>query len=279
MAKVKHPFYQVPQSMMPGYSGLSPTQFLAWMMIWSWTKEDRVCFMSNARFAKELNVSERQVKNLLKQLKELGLVILWYSSFNGSSKTRCLRAVLKPSTEVGSGLPHVGIELSLSGQESVHSEGAEVPFAGEVSFTHTRIDTTSTTTSSIKEDEGSQNEVELLFRQLGKNKGVSMTTVKEWYQSFSSDHLKNGVWVDTDGKPLSKVQAYAAKNFEFRLEMTKQNYYQRPKRKLDAKQIEADIRWHKRRADAWSKNPDKRHLVEGECQQIMHLQNQLEDIT
>ena len=60
---------------------------------------------------------------------------------------------------------------------------------------------------------------------------------------------------------------------------TKQNSYQRPKRKLDAKQIEADIRWHKRRADAWSKNPDKRHLVEGERQQIMHLQNQLKDIT
>ena len=106
-----------------------------------------------------------------------------------------------------------------------------------------------------------------------------MTTVKEWYQSFSSDHLKNGVWVDTDGKPLSKVQAYATKNFEYRLAKTKQNSYQRPKRKLDAKQIEADIRWHERRADAWSKNPDKRHLVEGERQQIMHLQNQLKDIT
>ena len=76
-----------------------------------------------------------------------------------------------------------------------------------------------------------------------------------------------------------EVQAYAAKNFEFRLERTKQNSYQRPKRKLDAEQIEADIRWHRRRADAWSKNPDKRHLVEGERQQIMHLQNQLKDIT
>ena len=80
-----------------------------------------------------------------------------------------------------------------------------------------------------------------------------------------------------DGKPLSKVQAYAAKNFEFRLEKTKQNSYQRPKRKLDAEQIEANIRWHKRRADAWSKNPDKQHLVKGERQQIMHLEQQLQE--
>ena len=279
MAKVKQPFYQVPQSMMPGPSKLKLGQCFLWMMIWSWSKEGKPCFMSNARFARDLNLGERQVKNILKQLKDMGLIKVWYASIDGSSKRRCLSAVLKPAAEVGSGLPHAGTELSLSGQESALAEGTEVPFSGEVSFTHTRIDTTSTTTSSIKEDEGSQNEVELLFRQLGKNKGVSMTTVKEWYQSFSSDHLKNGVWVDTDGKPLSKVQAYAAKNFEFRLEKTKQNSYQRPKRKLDAKQIEADIRWHKRRADAWSKNPDKQHLVKGERQQIMHLQNQLKDIT
>ena len=102
-----------------------------------------------------------------------------------------------------------------------------------------------------------------------------MTIVKEWYQSFSSDHLKNGVWVDTDGKPLSKVQAYAAKNFEFRLEKTKQNSYQRPKRKLDAKQIEADIRWHKRRADSWSKNPAKEHLASGELDEVRRLEHLL----
>ena len=235
--------------------------------------------MSNARFAKELKVSERQVKNLLKQLKELGLVNLWYASINGSSKTRCLRADLKPAAEVGSGFPHAGTELSFSGQESARSEGTEVPPAGEVSFTHTRIDTTSTTTSSIKDDEGSQNEVELLFRQLGKNKGVSMTTVKEWYQSFSSDHLKNGVWVDTDGKPLSKVQAYAAKNFEFRLEKTKQNSYQRPIKQPNLEDVEGKIRYHRRRAENWSKNPEKQHLVDDELRYVKYLEHQLKDIT
>ena len=118
----------------------------------------------------------------------------------------------------------------------------------------------------------------MLFRQLGKNAGVSLTTVKEWYQSFSNEHLKNGVWVDTDGKPVTKVQTYAAKNFEFRMAKTKQNFYQRPKKKLDAKQIEADIRWHTKRADGWSEDPDKQHLVPGEHRAIMDLKRQLENI-
>ena len=278
MAKYKGPIYQYAQSMMPGYSGLTPTQLLTWIMIWSWSKQDKPCFMSNARFAKELAVSERQIKNVLKQLKDLGLVKFSYESINGSSKKRCLCAVQKQANKVGSALPQAGIESPPSGQEITLPVGTSVPVSGEVSFTHNRIDTISTTTLSIKEEEGSENEVMLLFSQLGKKAGVSMTTVNKWYQSFSSNHLRNGVWVDKDGTPLSKVQVYAAKNFEYRLARTKQNSYQRPKRKLDAEKIEADIRWHKRRADAWSKNPDKQHLVAGERQSIMHLEQQLQEM-
>ena len=271
-------FYQLPKSMLREL-GAKGSVLLLWTLVWDWTKDDRPCFMSNARFAKELGLSERQVKNIIKQLKDDGWLVYWYASIDGSSKRRCLRALVKRPSEEGNTLPQEGDEAPSAGKETVLASGTEVHSQGEVSFTHTRTPTTSTTTSSIKEDEGSLNEVEVLFRKLGKSEKVSLTTVKEWCQSFCSDHLKNGVWVDKDGKPLSKVQAYAAKNFEFRLEKTKQNSYQRPKRKLDAKQIEADIRWHKRRADAWSKNPEKRHLVEGERQQIMHLQNQLKDIT
>ena len=278
MGEVKHYHYQFPQSMMPGSSKLKPGQGFLWMMIWSWSKEGKPCFMSNARFARDLNLSERQVKNILKQLKDMGLVKVWYESINGSSKKRCLRAVLKPSSSMGNNFPQEGAELPHSGQEVALPLGSEVPFAGEVSFTHTRIDTTSTTTSSIKEEEGSENEVMLLFSQLGKNAGVSVTTVKEWYQSFSSDHLKNGVWVDKDGHPLSKVKTYAAKNFQIRLENTKQNAYQQPRQKPDVEKIKRDISYHMRRAENWSKNPEKQHLAKDELQYVKYLEHQLQDI-
>jgi hypothetical protein len=279
MAKYKGPIYQYAQSMMPGYSGLTPTQLLTWIMIWSWSKQDKPCFMSNARFAKELAVSERQIKNVLKQLKDLGLVKFSYESINGSSKKRCLCAVQKQANKVGSALPHAGIESPPSGQEITPPVGTSVPVSGEVSFTHNRIDTISTNTLSIKEEEGNENEVMLLFSQLGKNAGVSMTTVKNWYQSFSDGHLKDGVWVDTDGKPLSKVQAYATKNFEYRLAKTKQNSYHRPTKKPNLVDVEGKIRYHRRRAENWSKNPEKQHLVGDELRYVKYLEHQLKDIS
>ena len=91
--------------MLPGPSKLNFGQCFLWMMIWSWSKEGKPCFMSNARFAKDLNLSERQVKNILKQLKDMGLVKVWYASIDGSSKRRCLRTVFKPCDFEGNNFP------------------------------------------------------------------------------------------------------------------------------------------------------------------------------
>ena len=82
-----------------------------------------------------------------------------------------------------------------------------------------------------------------------------------------------------DGKPLSKVQAYATKNFEYRLAKTKQNSYQRPIKKPNLEDVEGKIRYHRRRVENWSKNPEKQHLVDDELRYVKNLEHQLKDIT
>lgn len=275
MAEVKHQFYQLPKSMMPGDSNLKPNQLLVWVMIWSWTKDGRPCFISNAGFAKDLNVTERQVKNILKQLKEMGLVKSWYESVNGSSKTRCFRAVLKPSQRAGSEVPNEGDAIPPHGKENAPLAGTEAPYQGEVSFTHIKTDTKSTSTSSIKEDEGIQKQVELWYRELGRNSGVSQTTTKEWCQSFCSDFLKNEVMVDNNGKPVKRRQAFVTKNFEFRLANSKQNFYQRPEKVFDPEQAKRDIRWHRKRCDLYRREGKEAQATK-EWGAIERLRAQLE---
>lgn len=267
-------FYQLPKSMLREL-GAKGSALLLWTLVWDWTKDDRPCFMSNARLAKELGLSERQVKNIVKQLEDEGWLVRWYESINGSSPRRCLRAVLKSPGEEGNMLPHKGDEAPNAGKEAALVTGTEVPCQGEVSFTHTRTDTTSITTSSIKEDDGIQEQVELWYRELGKNSGVSQTTTKEWCRSFCSDFLKNGVMVDKNGKPVMKREAYVTKNFEFRLVNSKQNFYQRSKRVFDPVQAKRDIMWHHKRYHKYQREGKQRQAQQEEGA-IQRLKAELE---
>ena len=225
---------------------LNVTERLLASVVYGYTQNGKPCFMTNTGFAKLLKVSKRTAQRAVNTLLEKG----YLEALEGSQRRH-----LKCHGCLG------GVDTSV--------QGGETP----VSIRNNKINTDSKNKLNRMEDEKRPihwQQVRDYFTWINdKERGGNGSHVVSWAQDFftyyDARNWRNKHGAITRWKPVAEAwYRRSAKNVP-----------RRAVKRLDERQVRSDIRWHRRRAEAWAKNPDKAHMAEQERRHADMLEQSL----
>jgi len=233
---------------MMGRKGFNANKVLLWVIVYDWTKDDRPCFKLNRTFGKDLGLSNRSITSILNWLKINSYLRERYEGDEDSGKRRCLYAIRPDLKELGRTLHTTGKKRREGANKSAPKRTQILHALPEGNFTHTRTDTTSTTKSSIKMDEGSKEWTERMFLERSSAFEISRSVVKDWAAEFYEKFHRDGRWSDKHGKDIQDVEQYAHNHLDYRLEKAMPNGVRRKKEVvIDKEKIRREINWHHKR--------------------------------
>lgn len=219
------------------------TERLVASVVYGYTKQGNPCFMTNTGFAKLLRISKRSAQRAVNALLDKGHL----EAVEGS-QTRHLTCRLCLG----------GVDTSVQGGETpVSTRNKELNRDSKEE--HNRMD-------DLKKPFHWQ-QVRDYFRWINDNERTQHGShLVSWAQDFYTYYDARG-WKNKNGditrwKPVA--QAWYRRNAK--------NVPQRAVQRRDEEQVRQDIAWHRRRAQAWSNDPQKAHLAESERRYADHLE-------
>ena len=222
---------------------LSVTERLVASVIHGFSEHDKPCFMTNTGLSELLHVSRRTVSASVCNLIEKGYVV---AERHGSKRTLTWK---KLHTEV---------------EESATSHRSQLP---TVIHNHNPKPNTEHNKMDDLKKPFHWQQVRDYFRWINDNERTQHGShLVSWAQDFYTYYDARG-WKNKNGditrwKPVA--QAWYRRNAK--------NVPQRAVQRRDEEQVRRDIAWHRRRAEAWSNDPQKEHLAEGERRYADHLE-------
>jgi len=226
---------------------LSVTERLVASVIYGYSEHGKPCFMTNTGLAKLLHVSRRTVSASVCNLIEQGHVM---ADRDGNKRTLGWKKV------------------PTKGQSASHPHRSQLP-----TVIHNYNTSVNTNHNGMMEDEKKPihwQQVRDYFTWINdKERTQHGSHVVSWAQDFytyyDARNWRNKHGAITRWKPVAEAwYRRSAKNAP-----------QRAIQRRDEEQVRSDIRWHRRRAEAWAKNPDKAHMAEQERKHADMLEQSL----
>lgn len=223
---------------------LSVTERLVASVIYGFTEHNKPCFMTNTGLSELLHVSRRTVSASVCNLIEQGHVL---ADRHGSKRTLTWK---KHYTEV---------------EESATSHRSQLP-----TVIHNYNTQLNTNHNGMMEEEKKPihwQQVRDYFtwindKERSNNRGHVVSWAQDFYTYYDARGWKNKHGDITRWKPVAEAwYRRSAKNVP-----------QRAVQRRDEEQVRQDIAWHRRRAEAWSNDPQKAHLAESERRYADHLE-------
>ena len=219
---------------------LNVTERLVASVIYGYSEHGKLCFMTNTGLAKLLHVSRRTVSAAVCRLINDGLVD---AQRHGSKRTltwkQLHRDVEESATPLRSQLPTVIHNLNTE-PNTEHNKMEE-----EKRPIHWQQVRDYFTWINDKER--------------GNNSNHVVSWAKDFFTYYDARNWRNKHGAITRWKPVA--EAWYRRSVK--------NVPQRAVARRDDEQLRSDIRWHRKRAAAYSKNPDKAHLAQ---QELLHAQ-------
>ena len=226
---------------------LTVTERLVGSVIYGYSEHGKPCFMTNTGLSMLLHVSRRTVSASVCNLIDQGYVM---ADRVGSKRTlgwkKLPTGLEKSATPLRSQLPTV-----------IHNYNTEP----------------NTDHNKMMEEEKKPlhwQQVRDYFtwindKERGNNAGHVVSWAKDFFTYYDARNWRNKHGAITRWKPVAEAwYRRSAKNVP-----------QRAVQKRDDVQVRNDIAWHRRRAEAWAKNPDKAHLAEEERRYADRLEQSL----
>ena len=226
---------------------LSVTERLVASVIYGYSEHGKPCFMTNTGLAKLLHVSRRTVSASVCNLIEQGHVM---ADRVGSKRTlgwkKLPTGLEKSANPLRSQLPTV-----------IHN------YNTEPNTEHNRM----------MEDEKRPihwQQVRDYFtwindKERTQHSGHVVSWAQDFFTYYDARNWRNKHGDITRWKPVAEAW----------YRRSTKNVPQRAVKRIDERQIRDNIAWHRRRAEAWAKNPEKRHLAEDERRHADMLEQQL----
>ena len=225
---------------------LNVTERLVASVIYGYSEHGKLCFMTNTGLAKLLHVSRRTVSAAVCRLINDGLVD---AQRHGSKRTltwkQLHRDVEESATPLRSQLPTVIHNLNTE-PNTEHNKMEE-----EKRPIHWQQVRDYFTWINDKER--------------GNNSSHVVSWAKDFFTYYDARNWRNKHGAITRWKPVA--EAWYRRSVK--------NVPQRAVARRDDEQLRSDIRWHKKRAAAYSKNPDKAHLAQQELLHAQQLEHKL----
>ena len=225
---------------------LNVTERLVASVIYGYSEHGKLCFMTNTGLAKLLHVSRRTVSAAVCKLINDGLVD---AQRHGSKRTltwkQLHRDVEESATPLRSQLPTVIHNLNTE-PNTEHNKMEE-----EKRPIHWQQVRDYFTWINDKER--------------GNNSSHVVSWAKDFFTYYDARNWRNKHGAITRWKPVA--EAWYRRSVK--------NVPQRAVARRDDEQLRSDIRWHKKRAAAYSKNPDKAHLAQQELLHAQQLEHKL----
>ena len=226
---------------------LNVTERLVGSVIHGYSEHGKPCFMTNTGLSKLLHVSRRTVSAAVCRLIDDGLV---EAQRDGSKRTltwkQLHRGLEESATPLRSQLPTV-----------IHNHNTEL----------------NTNLNGMMEEEKKPlhwQQVRDYFtwmndKERGNNSNHVVSWAKDFFTYYDARNWRNKHGAITRWKPVAEAwYRRSAKNTP-----------QRAVARRDDEQLRSDIRWHKKRAEAYSKNPEKQHLAKEELLHAQQLEHKL----
>lgn len=226
---------------------LSVTERLVASVIYGYSEHGKPCFMTNTGLAKLLHVSRRTVSASVCNLIEQGHVM---ADRDGNKRTlgwkKVHTRVAKSASTLRSQLPTVihNYNTSINTDHNKMMEDEKRP----IHWQQVRDYFT-----WINDKERTQ------------HSGHVVSWAKDFFTYYDARNWRNKHGDITRWKPVA--EAWYRRSVK--------NVPQRAVQKRDEEQVRSDIRWHRRRADAWAKNPEKAHMAEQERRHADQLEQSL----
>jgi len=225
---------------------INVTERLVASVVYGYSEQGNPCFMTNTGFSKLLRVSKRTAQRAVNTLLDKG----YLEAVEGRQQRQLMcRHCLG------------GVDTSV--------QGGETP----VSTRNTYINTEPNTEHNKMEEEKRPihwQQVRDYFtwindKERGNNSNHVVSWAKDFFTYYDARNWRNKHGAISRWKPVA--EAWYRRSLK--------NVPQRAVARRDDEQLRSDIRWHRKRAAAYSKNPGKAHLAKEELLHAQQLEEKL----
>tara|TARA_R100000654_G_scaffold34171_1_gene59604 strand:+ start:8399 stop:9115 length:717 start_codon:yes stop_codon:yes gene_type:complete len=227
-------------------SDINVTERLVASIVYGFTDQGKPCFMTNTGFSELLRISKRSAQRAVNSLIEKGHL----EHVEGRQQRQLMCRVC-----LG------GVDTSVQGGESPVSI-RNIYMNKEPNKEHNKMEEEK---KPIHWQQVRDYFTWINDKERGNNSSHVISWAKDFFTYYDARNWRNKNGAITRWKPVAEA------------------WYRRSAKKVpqravinrDDVQLRSDIRWHRKRAAAYSKNPEKAHLVKGELLHAQQLEEKL----
>jgi hypothetical protein len=224
---------------------INVTERLVASVVYGYSERGNPCFMTNTGLSKLLRISKRTAQRAVNTLLDKG----YLEAVEGSQRRQ-----LKCRGCLG------GVDTSVQGGES------------PVSTRNNKINTDFKSNHKMEDEKRPIHwqQVRDYFtwindKERTQHSGHVVSWAKDFFTYYDARNWRNKHGDITRWKPVAEAW----------YRRSTKNVPQRAVQRRDEEQVRSDIRWHRRRAEAWAKNPEKAHMAEQERRHADQLEQSL----